>query len=100
MARCITENFLSDIVGETQQTCELLVKVQAQHFVPEAMETHLLDGLDVSQTEGLLQLKVVLFVQGQEFDLLSVSTVKMDEITVYEIVITTLQCMFCTKTLL
>lgn len=64
------------------------------------METHLLDGLDVSKTEGLLQLKVVLFVQGQEFDLLSVSTVKMDEITVYEIVITTLQCMFCTKTLL
>lgn len=35
---------------------------------------YLLDGLDVSQINDLLYLKVVVFIQAQEVDLLSTST--------------------------
>ena len=38
------------------------------------MEIYLLNGLDVSQTDDLLKLKVEVFIQTQEVYLLSIST--------------------------
>lgn len=48
------------------------------------MGTCLLDGLDVSQTDGLLHLKVVVFIHAQEVYLLSISTVTKK----YKIIVT------------
>lgn len=42
----------------------------------KVMWTYLLDGLDVSQIDDLLHLKVVVFIQAQEVNLLSISTDK------------------------
>lgn len=38
------------------------------------MDTYWLDGPDVSQTDDLLHLKVIVFIHTHEVDLLSIST--------------------------